>query len=142
MPSQSQEIEGVLRARLQSVQAIPEISWADYGYKPKPRTPFVEVQFKRDSGRPNTMGENHFVYHEGRLMVTLVYPSGGGSGDMTAMGDAVKAEFHAGTTMWAGEVGLSTGVSIRYATSQSAMHEADWSRLPIEIGWYLYSTVY
>jgi hypothetical protein len=71
-------------------------------------------------------------------MVTLVYPSGKGTGTAEAMADLVKASFTADTTLTQG----TNTVRLRYAERKSAIIDTDWIRVPVEIGWYLHTETY
>lgn len=133
-----QNIRYALESRLATVSGLPAIAYEGVRYTPAPGTAFIEPTIVPTAERPATMGDDHLVLHEGLFMVLLVYPNGKGAGAIEAMANAVKAKFKAS------DVSTVNGVTVRfrYAERRPSIHEPDWVRVPISIGFYLYDTDY
>ena len=138
MASLYQNIRGALQNRLAGVAGIPDIAYEGSVYTPLPKTPYVDCKFMPGSGRPATMGDGHLVKHQGTFEINAVYPSGVGTGAAEAMADTIKAAFTASTILTLNSV----TVRLSYAERGPVMPDATWIRLPISVGWYLYSTDY
>lgn len=133
-----QNVRSALETRLATVAGLPAIAYEGVRYTPVPGTPFVEPTIVPISERPVTMGDGHLVLHEGIFMVVLVYPNGKGSGAIEAMANAVKSKFKASDT----ENVNSVIVRFRYAERLPSVHQSDWIRVPVAIGFYLHDTDY
>jgi len=134
----SNDIRGALVTNLKAVSGIPAIADEGVPYVPVSGTPFVDYQVVHSSGRPNTMGSSHLIYHSGLFIVTLVYPAKGGLGPAETMADTVKEAFNVATALTQN----TNAVRIRFAERVRRQIESDWVRCPVSIGWYLYSQSY
>lgn len=138
--SLDQDIRGALENRLLGVSGLPT-NIAHQGELFRPPAfdiPWVVTSLVPVRERPSTLGDAHLVLHEGLFMVVLVFPAGDGTGAIDVLSNAVKARFRANDSA----VQNSVIVRFRYAEKKSYMQDADWIRLPIEIGWYLFDTGY
>lgn len=133
-----QNIRGALQTRLASVTGIPTIAYEDRRYTPVPGTPFIEAILIPISGRPQTMGDDPLLLHEGTFQIACVYPAGKGTGKAEAMADTIKGFFKVKDVLTLN----GDSVRIRYSERVRALEEADWLRVPVSIGWYLYSPEY
>lgn len=131
------DIRGALQSRLAATSGIPSIAYEGIEFTPVVGTPWCEAIFvPAGNGGPSTTGQ--LIRHEGSFEVSLVYPTGNGTGLAEAMADAVKARFKVTDLAMVG----STTVRFRYAERRQALIDTDWIRIPISIGWYLYSDTY
>lgn len=137
---QDQDIRAALQAALataagENVELVYEGFYPDGApYRPRIDQPFIEVSLTYTEGRPRTIGDNPLVYHSGEMIANLVYPVGRGTADLDTMASTVKRAF-------ANDVPVGDVlVRISYAERRGRMvPDGDWMRLPIFVGWYVYT---
>ena len=134
------DIRGALQNRLKSVTGISssEISRQGHPFVPTTGSRFFTCAVIPGSGRPATLGSAHLIWHIGTFEVNVVYPSGSGTGQAESVADTIKSYFTADTVLTQG----TTKVRIRYSERRPVIEDSVWVRVPVRIGWYLYSQNY
>lgn len=136
MSSIYQNIRGALSVHLSAVAGIPAIAWEGVPYTPVVGTPFCTATLVPSGPELASLGSAPFYRHFGSFEVSLVYPSGQGTGTIEAMADLIRTAFTIETILSQGAQTIRTNKSTRGTIIQ----EPDWLRLPISIGWYTYDT--
>jgi len=132
------DIRGALAAQLATVSGLPEIAPEAVPFRPTVGTAFVDYVLVPLSSRPSTMGTDHLILHEGTFEMGVVYPVNDGIGAAETMVDAIKAVFTADTVLTLN----ANKVRIRYSERRQALLDSTWMRIPVSVGWFLYTTTY
>lgn len=133
-----QNIRGALQTHLANVSGVPTIAYEGVKFTPTVGTPYLGTSLVPTSARPGPIGVNSILRHQGLFLVDAVYPNGSGTATAEAMADTIKAAFTTQTTLSLNGV----DVRISYSERGQIQQEADWLRVPIAIGWYVYSQTY
>lgn len=127
----TQDIHGALLARLATVSGLPAIAHEGVPYRPTTGTAYVVPTLVVSARRPANIAasKSRMV---GSFEVSVVYPSGEGTGAVNAMADTIVAAFLPPLDLY--QNGLA--VRIRYAERRGAAAvDANWLRLHVSIGW-------
>lgn len=133
-----QNVRGALEQRLATVTGIPTIVHEGEQFSPQPGAAHTVAVIVPTSERPASMGDDHYVLHEGLFMVSLVYPNRRGTAAISAMANLVKEKFKASDLATLNDI----TVRFRYAERRPTVQEPDWIRVPIAIGWFVYANEY
>lgn len=134
-----QDIRAALQVRLGTVSGIPIIAYEAVPFTPVVGTPFVDCKLVPASSRPATMGDQHLVQHEGSFEITVNRPTEDqGTAVAEALADLIKSSFKASDVLTSND----NSVRIRYSERGPVLIDENWIRVPISVGWYLFSPDY
>lgn len=126
----SQDVRAALQKRLAATPGIPAIAYEGKRYSPTKGTAFVVPVIVSGTSRPFSL-DNGTIEHLASFEVAVVYPTGNGTGAVEAMADTIRERFRPGTVIYQNSV----AVKIRWAERRQTMHESDWIRVPVSIGY-------
>jgi hypothetical protein len=129
--STTQDIHGALLARLLTVTSLPAVAHEGVPYRPTTGTAYVVPTLVVSARRPDNVAASASRI-VGSFEVSVVYPSGEGTGAVNAMADAIVEKFLPPLDLYQG----SLAVRVRYAERRGAATiDANWLRLHVSIGW-------
>jgi hypothetical protein len=116
--------------------ALPAIAWPNVPYTPSEGTPYIRARLLPINRRPVVMGPNPEQRLSGLFYLTVYTPENQGAGAGVTLVDQLLARFDGATSI----VTANAMVRLEYAEAKSDLHEPPFYVIPIEIGWYAYST--
>lgn len=130
-------IRGTLQSHLMTCPGIPQnFAWEGARTEVTVNVPYVSSVLVPAEDIMTTMGPSGLFRHSGSFEISLVYPSQGKTATIEALGDAVREHFRTGTVLELNGFRLR----ISSAEREQLLIEADWIRLPISVGWFVYTT--
>lgn len=135
MASIYDNIRAALETTLSSVSGVPSIAWENLQFSPTTGQPFVKPRLIPTRREPAVRGTNPQMYYQGVFLVECYVPEGNGPAAGDDLADKIIEAFEAAT-----DVSHSgTIVSIRYAEREMAELDGPFYKIPVQIGWYIYS---
>jgi hypothetical protein len=116
--------------------ALPAIAWSNVPYAPSEGTPYIRARLLPINRRPVVMGPNPEQRLSGLFYLTVYTPENQGAAAGVTLVDQLLARFDGATSI----VTANAMVRLEYAEPKSDLHEPPFYVIPIEIGWYAYST--
>jgi hypothetical protein len=137
MTTLSQDIRGALHARAITAAGFPA-SVAEEGmpFTPQPGATWARLTFRPAAQRPFGLAEGAVKTHKGLYLVDVYAPAGNGTAGAESLADAVRTVFAPATKL----ILDSEYVIIDYSERAPAVLGADWSMVPVTIGWRCFST--
>lgn len=124
-------IEAALEARIQTLVGEQEIAWWGRPYAPTKGVPYLTVRCARNA-RPVGVGANSPELWQGTLQLLVVHPMIEGMAPARSRAVAVRNHFPRGLTLPAG----STTVCVESRTIDNPYSSADWTNVPVIVGWF------
>lgn len=132
-----QSIRAALETRLATVAGLPVArAWENVHFvPPAPDAPWVAATVGYGRSRAMTTGPAPTYRHEGLFFIDLHWPLGNGPALADAAADAIIAAFPVTADL------LHSGVTVRprFADRSAAYREAAWFKVPITVGWVVFS---
>ncbi len=139
MTTLAQDIRGALHAQAITAAGFPasnQIAEEGMPFTPTPGTTWVRLTFRPVQQRPFALaGQGGVKGHKGTYLVDVYAPAGNGTADAESLADAVRDVFLPATRLALD----SEHIIIDYAERAPALLGADWSTVPVTIGWRCFS---
>lgn len=133
----SHSIRGALQTRAATAAGFPPEAQRAYqgrGFKPTTGTPYARMTVIPASVRPSVLSGAR-AEHRGMFQVDLYFPTGGGTGAVEQVGDAVAAVFRAASKIHMnGET-----VVVERVERKPAPEEDGWLRVIVSVTWRCFS---
>jgi hypothetical protein len=116
--------------------ALPAIAWPNVPFTPTVGTPYIAAEFIPVLRRPVVVGPTPEQRTSGMLYLTVCTPEARGAAAGYLVVDQLLSRFR-------GHISLSSGgitVSIEYSEAKMALHNQPFYVIPVEIGWYSYTS--
>jgi hypothetical protein len=115
---------------------LPVRAWPNVVYTPVPGTPYIRAEVIPVNRRPVVLGPTPEQRLSGLFYLTVYTPEGRGAHDGMTLVDQLLTRFDGATSI----VTANAVVRLEYAEAKLPLHEPPFYVIPIEIGWYAYST--
>lgn len=140
MTTLSQDIRGALHAQVITAAGFPAsnlIAEEGMPFAPSEGTTWAELSFRPVAQRPFTVGGfGRMKLHRGTYLVNISTPAGTGTANAEVLADAVRDVFQPGDRL----VLDGAYVIIDYSERSPALLDAEWTRVPVTIGWRCFSS--
>jgi hypothetical protein len=116
--------------------ALPAIAWPNVPFVPVTGNPYLRVEFIPVTRRPVVAGPNPEQRFSGLFYLTVYTPEEQGAAAGIALADKLMARFNGSDAV----VTTNAIVRLEYSEAKMALHTPPFYAIPIEIGWYAYSS--
>jgi len=139
MTTISQDIRGALHAQAITASGFPAsnlIAEEGMPFTPAEATTWVSISFRPASQRPFSTAGSAIKVHKGTYMINVRCPAGQGTAAAESLADAIRDVFEPST-----KLSLDGAyVVIDYSERTASMPDAEWTMVPVTIGWRCFST--
>lgn len=137
MSSVYDDIRQALEVKLNSTSGLPsQIAWENVKFSPTTGTAYMEVRLVPVTRRPATRGSNPQQRYDGFFRILVYVPENEGPSAADDYVNTLIEAFDATTDLSANGI----NVSIDYAERAQGIPQSPWYYVPVQIGWYTYST--
>ena len=116
--------------------SLPAIAWPNVPYARAEGTPYLRAAFRPATRRPVTAGPSPEQRMSGLFYLTVFSPENKGANAGMAVADQLLARFNGSDSI----VADSVTVRIEYSEVKQPLHDPPFYAIPVEIGWYSFTT--
>ncbi len=141
MTTLSQDIRGAFHARVVTAAGFPAsdlIAEEGMPFVPVEGTTWAELSYRPVMARPFSVsgGSAGVKLHRGTYLVNISTPAGAGTANAEVLADAVREVFEPALHLSLDDA----VVVIDYSERAPALLDAEWTRVPVTIGWRCFSS--
>ena len=115
---------------------MPPVAWPNVPFTPVTGTTYLRAEFIPVLRRPVTTGPDPEQRHSGLFYVTVYTPEEKGAAEGIGLADDLLSHFNGSDAI----VTTNAIVRLEYSEAKMALHDPPFYAIPIEIGWYAYTS--
>jgi hypothetical protein len=116
--------------------SMPSVAWPNVPFVPTTGTTYLRAEFIPVLRRPVTTGPDPEQRHSGLFYVTVYTPEEKGAAEGIGLADDLLSHFNGSDAI----VTTNAIVRLEYSEAKMALHDPPFYAIPIEIGWYAYTS--
>jgi hypothetical protein len=116
--------------------SMPPVAWPNVPFVPTTGTTYLRAEFIPVLRRPVTTGPDPEQRHSGLFYVTVYTPEEKGAAEGIGLADDLLSHFNGSDAI----VTTNAIVRLEYSEAKMALHDPPFYAIPIEIGWYAYTS--
>jgi hypothetical protein len=116
--------------------SMPEIAWPNVRFTPVTGTTYLRVEFIPVLRRPVVAGPDPEQRFSGLFYVTIYTPEEKGAAEGMGLADSLLSHFNGSGAI----VTTNAVVRLEYSEAKMPLHDPPFYAIPIEIGWYAYTS--
>jgi hypothetical protein len=116
--------------------SMPPVAWPNVPFTPVTGTTYLRAAFIPVLRRPVTTGPDPEQRHSGLFYVTIYTPEEKGAAEGIGLADDLLSHFNGSDAI----VTTNAIVRLEYSEAKMALHDPPFYAIPIEIGWYAYTS--